>query len=165
MGRKKLAIEQLHVAVLHVLLVLLHGAPGVPVGCKADICLSTRSTINRTLYIGFSAEANLKQASPPIVVEMDNHVHRIRHGAEPLRDLILRDPEGEPSHVDTEHAASAPRASAHAAPHVGPRAAWESSKEIVREVAISSSSHAASISSHASHPNNKYEWFTILYQF
>ena len=73
----------------------------------------------------------LKQVSPPVVVEMDNHVHRIRHRAEPLRDLILRDPEGEPPHVDTEHAASAPRASAHAAPHVGPRAAWESSKEII----------------------------------
>merc|ERR1719350_1739946 len=96
--RKPLTIEELDVAMLHVLLVLLHCASGVSIRCKADISLSTRSSV---------------------IIEMDDHVNRVRHGAEPLRDLVLGDSERQAPHMDAEHAASAPGpAATHAAPHV-----------------------------------------------
>ena len=64
--------EELDVAVLHVLLVLLHGA----------LCLIKRGEHNVRL-----------PARSPVLVEAKRHVGRVGHRAKPLRDLVLSHPE------------------------------------------------------------------------
>lgn len=51
------AVEELNVAVLHVLLVFSHGSPGVPVRRERHARLS---------------------AGPAVMVEVNVHVHRVR---------------------------------------------------------------------------------------
>merc|ERR1719470_627570 len=67
-------VEQLHVPVLHVLLVLLEGPRGVALAGEHGVRLPTR---------------------PAVMIVMDHDIHRVRHRAKPLRDLLLGNPEGQ----------------------------------------------------------------------
>ena len=82
-------IEELDVAVLHVLLILLQCAPSIAIRCEADVSLSTGSAARGSVTIC----ASVIFVSPPVIVVVDHHVHRVGHGAEPLGNLLLGDSE------------------------------------------------------------------------
>ena len=70
-------VEELNVAMLHVLLVFRHGSPGVAVRSEP--------------HVGLSAGA-------AVIVVMNHHVHRVRGRAEPLSDLLTRRDQELPQH-------------------------------------------------------------------
>jgi hypothetical protein len=63
---------------LHVLLVLLHGSLGVSLAGEGDFRLA---------------------AGPVLRVQLDVNVDRVRHRAEPLRDVLLGHPERQAAHL------------------------------------------------------------------
>merc|ERR1719266_1261011 len=86
-------VEELNIAVLHVLLVLLQSSLGVALRGKHGVRLPAR---------------------PSIVVVVDHHVDGIRHRAEPLCYILLGHPEGETPHVHYMPAAISSSSSSHA---------------------------------------------------
>ena len=68
-------VEELDVAVLHVLLILLQCAPSIAIRCEADVSLSTGSAARGSVTIC----ASVIFVSPPVIVVVDHHVHRVGH--------------------------------------------------------------------------------------
>ena len=137
---------------LHVLFIFLHCSPSLSVRGEPHVSLSTGPETKR------SEAGIVTRDQPPVVVVMNEDVHRVRHGAEPLRyllitnwtedcrldwsgDHLLRNSEWKSSHVQTEHPAPPSWTSHHppsiASSHGHPPARRTVSKEVVREVATS----------------------------
>ena len=96
---------------------------------------------------------------PPLPIIMNEHVHWICHGAEPLRDLLLRHSERQSSHVDREDPTmSSTVSSTHAR-------SSSVTKIVVRKVSSSSSwsgSHSTTHTSVSSHSSNVYNIINLF---
>ena len=90
-----------------------------------------------------------KLSLPSLPIVVNEHVHGICHGTEPLGNLLLRHPEWQASHVNIEHSAGASVASTHTT------GASTVAKIVLREVSSSSSRpHSPAHTSVSTHSDN-----------
>merc|ERR1719323_806982 len=113
-------VEEFHVAVLHVLLVLAHGLLRISLAREEDVCLSVGLPLR-------------------VVLELD--VDGVAHRAEPLGDVVRRRPERQPAHPHDVVPAAAATAVSAAAPETAAASSETSAKAAVSVAVVGKTFH------------------------